>query len=1538
MKTFLSKFAARAAALALAVLPVAAFASPTNIAQLPLLNINGTGSVKPNLMLLFDNSGSMDQAYTPDYIVDNICRSGATLAQGVTSCTVGMPPYMSPDFNRQYYNPAIRYQPPVTFDGTPYAERNRTNTGTWASVLTDGFGKSNKKLDGSTGSSTNLLTEIPDIKWCNSDSSDCRTNTSYAYPDSTYFKATSIKVAPYYYVVNVSEYCTDDTLSKCVSTTIGGPAPTGYPVPSKLRWCDSTALTDCQAKHVGNFIYPKHSTPSGTLVSYGTLTIGASITSAPMSVASVSITNPDSGGPVAITSAAVSTPNGTNTPLARQILATALASNIASNNSIDANGYAYWACVKTPNPANANLACSKFGLALTSDDIVAVVPLNCSGSAKNLTACQAVNDSSNNPRAGWLLSASTPLATAPAGSTNRPTAIIQISAKASKSGTIKDVKLGGTTISGTINFAKNDTSATLQGKIITFINNNAPSNIRAYAAGDNSSNTSIRCAQETGTGVCIVDTNATATGAVPAFTSITSSNGYTINFVNASLGQESVTITTVPLSSGASAPSAFTRVNIVSGQTYPKTVERVDCVAQSGVCTYDEEMTNFANWYSYYRTRMQMMKTSVGLAFTSVTDRYRVGLALLSDAAASTPKMSILPTDFVGTARDNWYKALYATTSSGSTPMRAAMHNVGKMFAAQNGVIQFECQQNFMIVTTDGYWNGGGPTSPTIASNDNKEDPDRFCLASKGCVDKRVQSGPSLADVALYWYNGGSDTDTVSLRPDLGDDMTKLGTVPAAAGENTHLHVNTFTLGLGMDGVMTYDPKYDTSPKAGGDFYNLITGVSTGCPWNGGGAYVWPDPDVTNSGNTVQERVDDLWHAAVNGRGRYFSANKPKEVENGLRAALEKMQVTPGAASAAATSTPNVTQSDKNIFSATFTTVKWYGEVTARDLDPTDGTVEDTVNWSSSSTVGSKVTANSDTRNIWTINDQGSVIPFKYSSMSALMKGWFDNKCSSLPQCTLLSTADRNIVNGGANVVDWLRGQQQYADDARFRAYTLTDKSVPGFTVPVPIVLGDVASSKPAYVRDPRKNYPDGSYQAFKAERSTRDPVVYVGANDGMLHGFDATTGEELMAYVPRITMKKLWQLSSTNYGTNHFYSVDGSPEVADVQIGGQWRTVLVAGLNGGGRGFYALDVTDKPAPNTAPKVLWELCADATICTNNDPDIGLTFSNPQMGMWQNKWVVLLTSGYNNIPNVEGVNSGNGQGWLYIVDVSNGKILKKISTGSGDTTTPSGLAKLTAITDDPNTDPNLTYVYGGDNLGQMWRFDLTDKTSTNVGLLKMGDAGPSQPITTRPDVTLCAVQQPSGSQTAQRVVLFGTGRLLDVPDVTNTDMQSLYLIKDSGANINVRGSGMVEQVLSSSINAAGETFKSTNKPVDLRTQNGWFFDWKLTLGERMNLDPQIVGGAAGVVTNIPSSTNACSVGGRSNMYVLDVCNGNGVNSDIVGATSDAGHGDVGFIIISLPSGEKKAIVTTAQGKTNTANFTDKSSAAAHPVGWRRVKGE
>ncbi len=223
--------------------------------------------------------------------------------------------------------------------------------------------------------------------------------------------------------------------------------------------------------------------------------------------------------------------------------------------------------------------------------------------------------------------------------------------------------------------------------------------------------------------------------------------------------------------------------------------------------------------------------------------------------------------------------------------------------------------------------------------------------------------------------------------------------------------------------------------------------------------------------------------------------------------------------------------------------------------------------------------------------------------------------------------------------------------------------------------------------------------------------MVFAAANDGMLHAFYAGTslidtngGNEAWAFIPTMALPNLYKLASVNYANQHTYSVDGTPTAGDVYdtVNTAWKTILVGGLNKGGKGYYALDITD----TLNPKALWEFkwsstCYDpATPSTwYADCHIGYTFNNPIISKLRDgRWVVFVTSGYNNVnsPSV----SGDGVGYLYVLEAMTGKILYKISTGAGDATTPSGLNHINAWADNSIRNNQTERVYGVDLLGNV----------------------------------------------------------------------------------------------------------------------------------------------------------------------------------------------------------------------------------------------
>ena len=217
--------------------------------------------------------------------------------------------------------------------------------------------------------------------------------------------------------------------------------------------------------------------------------------------------------------------------------------------------------------------------------------------------------------------------------------------------------------------------------------------------------------------------------------------------------------------------------------------------------------------------------------------------------------------------------------------------------------------------------------------------------------------------------------------------------------------------------------------------------------------------------------------------------------------------------------------------------------------------------------------------------------------------------------------------------------------------------------------------------------YTDSGHASYVTTTATRKGVLYGAANDGMLHAFDATNGSEMWAFVPSFVMPNMFQLADNNYRDNHKFFVDGSPVVGDIYTGSAWKTILVGGLNSGGRGYYALDITD---PDN-PVGLWEF---------TNANMGLTYGNPVITKRADgTWVVTVASGLNNT-------SGDGQGHLYQINAVTGALLSSLSTGAGTSGTPSGLAKINAWVDDPSNNTAKRF-YGGDMLGNLWRFDFDD---------------------------------------------------------------------------------------------------------------------------------------------------------------------------------------------------------------------------------------
>jgi type IV pilus assembly protein PilY1 len=1007
--------------------------------------------------------------------------------------------------------------------------------------------------------------------------------------------------------------------------------------------------------------------------------------------------------------------------------------------------------------------------------------------------------------------------------------------------------------------------------------------------------------------------------------------------------------------SSASYTRAVTTYTTVPNYSYythatnPSTCDTDNTYTQVGVPSLSApQQQNFANWYSFYRTRMLMMKSAAGRAFASVTDKYRVGFTTISEQGTGSAKFLDVA-KFDTAQRTAWYAKLYGTTAGGFTPLRGALSKAGRYYAGKladpsTGVhdpVQYSCQKNFTILTTDGFWNTNNesPTSDSTTPGAAGSNYGPFGIDNVTRVgDQDGASGVlppfydnagaanTLADVAYYYYN--TDLRPAGSFGGLTDDGTRINVsydnVPTTTSDPVAFqHMTTYTLGLGLNGTLSNPGDYDA----------LLSGSKN-----------WPDPIVTTTPASVQDfrRIDDLWHAAVNGhgvstsgpnKGANMSAKSPDAVVTALTDTLQKISATVGSSSAAATSNLQPVSGDNTAFIAQFETVSWTGDVVARTIDPVTGVIPNTNDWSAQALLDAQTT-----RNIYTFSTSsgtnGYRKDFNYANLSSEVAAKYFNADGSNPGGKLSQWDALNATQQGnalpSAVVDYVRGVRTNEDTGSLAATDLFRKRSH--------VLGDIVSAAPVFVRKPPFAYTDYNYATFLAAQSTRAPSVYVGANDGMLHALDGSvgvagsSGTERWAYIPKAVVPNLYKLAGFDYSTNHRFYVDGPITVGDAYSSSYssatgWATILVAGLGGGGKGYYALDVTN-PA---SPKVLWEFgtAADYSGDPSYDADLGYSYGNPVITKRHSdgRWVVIFTSGYNN-------STGDKKGHLYVVDAFTGATLSKITTGTTNNEDLSGIARISNYVEDGLKNNETQYVYGGDLNGSLWRFDIDANTVQKLGQTS-GTAG-ARPITVQPELAKIS----AGGYT-YTVVYFGTGRYLGPNDLTpsapsSSVSQGIFAVKDTNTNLGdltAAGANLVAQTLDDSTSPR----TTTDTPVDWALNNGWFV--ATPVGERFTVDPGLQLGTLVVASNIPE-TDYCNPAGKSVLYQLSYKNGkvyttSEFQAQIVGNTQLqlGGSGN------SSVSGGKIVIVSVlADGTTMTTDQLNGGGAAgtAVRINWREIE--
>ncbi len=782
-------------------------------------------------------------------------------------------------------------------------------------------------------------------------------------------------------------------------------------------------------------------------------------------------------------------------------------------------------------------------------------------------------------------------------------------------------------------------------------------------------------------------------------------------------------------------------------------------------------------------------------------------------------------------------------------------------------------------------------------------------------------SSNSLADVAQYYY-------VTDLRPTMEDNVPNNGTGPED-DRVTHQHMTTFTIGLGVSGDLQYRPDYRSGSTTTGAFAEIRTG-----PRN------WTIPAADQPGS-----IDDFWHAAVNGRGQYFSAGNPTTVVNGLASALAGVTARTGSGSAAAPSSQEPSLGANLTYIAGYVTQKWSGEVEAREIDLATGGPKTTVVWSAKAKLDAKAGNACDNRviHLFRSGATNNMVPLTWNTracdtggsptgvastgMNAAERANFGAAnvalLSQYPSMTdgTSGTVDQRTPAAGDNLLNYVRGQRGLEDFQSNVADKLFRRR--------DTILGDIVNSSPRYVKKATADYQENNYDVFAATSESRIPMVYVASNGGMLHAFragtsttDTTGGNEEWSFVPTQVLPNLYKLADNNYASNHQYSVDGTPVPSDVYdtTAAAWKKVLVAGLNAGGKGYYALDVTNP----LAPKALWEFnwsntCYDGTVANSGaDCHLGFSFGKPIFGKLSNgTWVVMVTSGHNNVNAPAKV--GDGQGYLYVLNAITGKIIYKISTGAGTATAPSGLGQIALYADDPTVSLLALQVYGADLMGNVWRFDINDRIlpagrdAALVGIAKAPD-GTRQPITTT--MKLLEVD-------GKAMIVFGTGRLLGTSDLSDNQVQSIYaFIDDLTTSYSSLRSSLAPLTMTQSgadNSAAGyRTIACSGTTAQCGSTVGWYTDLPSS-GERLVVDLRVELGTLEAATSIMSAS-ACTVGGIGKRINLNVLTG----LALPGTSGQVSRGylpslPVGISVLKLPDGSIVSVIADSAGANTSFPF-------------------
>jgi type IV pilus assembly protein PilY1 len=785
--------------------------------------------------------------------------------------------------------------------------------------------------------------------------------------------------------------------------------------------------------------------------------------------------------------------------------------------------------------------------------------------------------------------------------------------------------------------------------------------------------------------------------------------------------------------------------------------------------------------------------------------------------------------------------------------------------------IIYACQKNFALGIGD------------VNTHADKNVPGSTMNQSEPPMPAQVSADTSV--------NVATATNLVGVMEGLG---TSLGETNSFGGNNNsalmaglayHSHVNDIRSDLvGSQTIDTYwvdvqeyqvyktTNQFYLAAKYGGfsvpDKYDYTRATALDTAW-------WTTSGETKGGQSLPDN--------------YFLGGRPDLMVSGLDKAFTKISEAIGAFTTSfSLPLPQLTQTGNASYSSQYDPNNWTGEVTASSLsfDPKKEKPPTLKKeWSFSEVLGNQIKDSGWDTNRRVVTWNGTQgVEFRGAKLEA----------------TDLATLNTSYVTGDDSVdyINYLRGDiTNHVNSTKTgstKAYRSRAK-----------LIGDIVGSKAKAVGAPNFPYADATnpgYSEFKNTWKNRPTVIYVGANDGMMHAINGTldatkttSGQEMFAYIPRSLFQGpsgtpnvdgLASLGRPDF--EHHYMVNATPNVYDIDFARtpnaaklpqtgtpDWRSVLIGGLGKGGRSYYAIDVTNPQGMVSggetaiAGKVLWEF--------SKSNELGFTFGDPVVTKTKKYgWVVIIPSGYNN---------ATGKGYFFILNPRTGALLETRTTTEGSITQTAGLAHAEGFVNDVS-DGTSDAVYAGDLLGNVWRLDLTAKTGDYPEPLKFAtlttatSPATAQPVTTRPSIEI-------HPKTKKRYVLVGTGRLLDTVDIASTQRQTYYSIIDgSNAKFNTTLPASLAfpitraMLVNNSAPLVGITTSAT-APMGWYEELGVDVDAPATstvpartgtgIAWRVTLDSTTLLGSTAFAATLPNG-DACAPSGNSRIYGRDFSTG------------------------------------------------------------------